>query len=831
MPICWICDLNFLETKFLIYHLDIFHDLNSITVFKCKEPNCYRTLSNLNAFKRHLKSHNGVFSSQGSSSVSYNSGSNLLIIDNNVPNNNPFTKESVDKNDITCSEDTNDTLNKFKEMLRLNSILLASKWYNESGIPRNKIQELLDDVQSFIYSTLTVLKKKVLDNFNSYSNNNIISEMFNSMLNPFENIDTEYLRLKTLDKMNVLIRPNPIIIGHRLNDKLSNGRVVLESKDVNVYFIPLRDILKKIMEHSNLFNLILTYYNNLTYKNDNNLVSNFIQSKVWKIKLSKNSNKIIFPIFLYYDDFEVNDPLGSHAGSQKLGAVYFSIPCIPPELASSLDYIYLALLFKTDDKNEYGNFQTFKELISELNYLENVGICIQIENTNHQIFFSLGLILGDNLGLHSILGFTGSFVSNFPCRFCKLPKELCHETTVQCTESLRNAQNYENDVNTNNMSLTGIKENCVWNNISSFHVTENYSVDIMHDLFEGVCKYEISSILYKMIVDLKYFSLETLNNKIECFNYGTNDIRNRPPLVTMETLKHNSLKMSASETICFTRYLSLIIGESVPENSEFWHLYILLKKIVNIVLQKMVCEEEAFLLHNLISEHHELYLKLFRTHLKPKHHHMLHYPMILKNSGPISLIWSMRFEAKHKMFKDSARAITSRKNIPYTLSLKHQLKLSSWFLMNEKISLNSLKSGKIIKLSKLQEQNYKTQIVFYKNTYFNDFNIDLVTFVSFVHIYGSTYNAQNMFVLLNENELNNDMLPKFGCIENVFLKEKIPYIICKLYTTSYFDDHYQAFKVQLSNEPLLCIAIKDLPHENPTTCTTLANNLKFVNLR
>jgi len=185
-----------------------------------------------------------------------------------------LTKKSVDTNYIIYSEDTNNTLNKFKEMLQLNSILLASKWYNESGIPRNKVQALLDDVQSFIYSTLTVLKQKVLDNFNSYNYNNTITEMFNSMLNPFENIDTEYLRFKTLDKMNVLIRPSPIIIGCRLNDKLSNGRVILESKYVNVYFIPLRGVLKKIIKHSNLFNLTITYYNNL--------ISSFVQSKVWK---------------------------------------------------------------------------------------------------------------------------------------------------------------------------------------------------------------------------------------------------------------------------------------------------------------------------------------------------------------------------------------------------------------------------------------------------------------------------------------------------------------------------------------------------------------------
>jgi len=138
----------------------------------------------------------------------------------------------------------------------------------------------------------------------------------------------------------------------------------------------------------------------------------------------------------------------------------------------------------------------------------------------------------------------------------------------------------------------------------------------------------------------------------------------------------------------------------------------------------------------------------------------------------------MRFEAKHKMFEDSARAITFRKNTPYTLSLKHELKLSSCrFLMNEKISLNSLKTGKIVKLTKLHEKVYKTQILFHKHTNFNDFNTDLLTSVSFVHICGSTYNTQNMFVLLNNNELDNNMLSKFVCIDNVFLNENIPYII------------------------------------------------------
>lgn len=88
----------------------------------------------------------------------------------------------------------------------------------------------------------------------------------------------------------------------------------------------------------------------LLVSTNNSIISNFVQSKIWKVKILKNPNKMLFPLFLYYDDFEVNDPLGSHSGSQMLGAVYISIPCLPSELISSLENIFLALLFKTDDK-------------------------------------------------------------------------------------------------------------------------------------------------------------------------------------------------------------------------------------------------------------------------------------------------------------------------------------------------------------------------------------------------------------------------------------------------------------------------------------------------
>jgi len=178
------------------------------------------------------------------------------------------------------------------------------------------------------------------------------------------------------------------------------------------------------------------------------------------------------------------------------------------------------------------------------------------------------------------------------------------------------------------VSLTGVKHACVFNEISSFHVTKNYALDIMHDLLEGVCKYDIGFMLNKMTFSFKYFTLETLNDRIESFNYGTIDIRNKPPLISVDSLKPTgTLKMSASEMYCFVRYLSLIVGDLVPEDLKMWQVYTILRQIVDIVFSKTIKFNDINLLKVLISEHHELYMQVFNTHLKPKHHHMIHYPI------------------------------------------------------------------------------------------------------------------------------------------------------------------------------------------------------------
>lgn len=82
------------------------------------------------------------------------------------------------------------------------------------------------------------------------------------------------------------------------------------------------------------------------------------------------------------------------------------------------------------------------------------------------IYFTLLLILGDNLGLKFYFRFNESFQSNYFCRFCKIHKNEAKHQVVGDEEDSRNVDNYDNDY----LSLSyGVKEKCIWHELPNFH--------------------------------------------------------------------------------------------------------------------------------------------------------------------------------------------------------------------------------------------------------------------------------------------------------------------------------------------------------------------------
>jgi len=67
----------------------------------------------------------------------------------------------------------------------------------------------------------------------------------------------------------------------------------------------------------------------------------------------------------------------------------------------------------------------------------------------------------------------------------------------------------------------------------------------MHDLLEGVMKYDLSFLISYYVLELKLFSLEVLNNRIISFDYGP-DKGSKPCVLNMDHIGKNTIRLSAS---------------------------------------------------------------------------------------------------------------------------------------------------------------------------------------------------------------------------------------------------------------------------------------------
>ena len=98
----------------------------------------------------------------------------------------------------------------------------------------------------------------------------------------------------------------------------------------------------------------------------------------------------------------------------------------------------------------------------------------------------------------------------------------------------------------------------------------------MHDVFEGICHYDICHVIKYYIFTLKLFSLDTLNNRKNNFNYGQFEVGNTSPPITDNHLDKFCLKMSAREVMTFIHFFPLIIGDLIVEGDEVWQFVLTL---------------------------------------------------------------------------------------------------------------------------------------------------------------------------------------------------------------------------------------------------------------
>lgn len=664
---CCVCSNNFKDVATYNLHMRISHQ--GCKKYVCQIDNCNRCYSLWGSFSKHLVNFHNVprHSSAVQQPAVVHDVSNDVSNDVNVEGVELGSFEGT-AGDIEC---VHDKFCELKQMIVQQQDVIVAKLYANPAFPRNLVDKMVNDFSQYLSSPFfDGFRQLVLSSLSSDASpdqKQEIVDLFDLVMYPFEHLSSEHKRFAYFLKSGDFIEPKPYEISRR---EERNGNVLMVKKVLGQR-IPLGLVLKKFFELPYALSDTLEFMRSLEANSD--WICNFTQCAIWQRKRAKfNKDDTVIPVNFYYDECEANNPLGAH--SDPMGCSYIHVPCLLPDWSSKLENIFLALLFDADNRSVYGNKKCFKPAVTELTSLETEGITVCTEDLGEvKVYFVLGCILGDNKALNGVCGLVEGFTANFYCRVCKCHREKAHTLCVEDSSLLRTPESYKADVDLNDSQQTGIKEMCVFDAIPSFETPTDICVDEFHDVIEGVAHYTMLPVL-RHFHKMNSAFLTTLNNRMYCIDLGI-DNDNRPPLINVDRLSKDKLKMTGAEMYTFVRIFGVLVKDMVPVDDPFYKLYLLLHDIVSLTHAKGLPKSASEILKTTIQEHHELYMHLTKESLKPKHHFLLHYYRLFLLFGPFGLLSTIRFEAKHRMLKLTCNSCFCRKNLSKTVATKQQLGL------------------------------------------------------------------------------------------------------------------------------------------------------------
>ncbi|KAJ8684672.1 hypothetical protein QAD02_020465 [Eretmocerus hayati] len=511
------------------------------------------------------------------------------------------------------------------------------------------------------------------------------------------------------------------------------------------------------------------------------IVFNFMQAEYWREKSRELGNCIVIRIFFGHDDFTAGNGMGSHAENTNLGDVSAFLPGLPPHIVSKLSNIFLVDLFFANDKKGFGNSQVFSGLIADLNTLNKHGVNICVGDRSITVYFKPCLEVGDNKGQNEDLGFDPHLNSGRPCG-------ICRATIGKCT----------------------------FYQIEGWELTDLTCQDLMHDCFEGWANYTLTNICNDLIHRQSRFDLEYLNNRIIWLNKHTLHISDAIPLIkqTHLTAKHE-LKMSAAGMINFSKYFGLLVGdkmgEDANETNETWSLYILMRKIIDVLLSPWVVHGHIMKLSILIPEFLSSYIALYGE-LQYKFHSLVHIIRMLKKFGPLVYYWAMRLESKQRELRIIATTSSTSVNLLHTIALRHQLKLAYLKLTGD-MRIKDVEVETVGKVDVKARASYFSHID--ENTQI--FSTNCVEYKGI---------AFNMGILVVTDLDDPDSL-KFVLIKNIFIVEQKVFLLLQPHTFIYFDDVRHAYLVQ-AREAYVMRDVKHIPYIHPCALFNSNNSLYAV---
>ncbi|XP_031549388.1 uncharacterized protein LOC116286933 [Actinia tenebrosa] len=370
-------------------------------------------------------------------------------------------------------------------------------------------------------------------------------------------------------------------------------------------------------------------------------------------------------------------------------------------------------------------------------------------------------------------------------------------------------------------------------NVPHFDVCEQLPQDVMHLFLEGILSYHLKYLFHHYITEISAFTLLDLNREIKHFPLGYGEEKDRPVVIKENDLlfdKSTNLGQSAAQMQLLCNILPFILGMCVDLYSVHWKCFMSLLEIMMLCFSHSISYAAILVLKNKIASYLPLFKELYNARITPKLHYLVHVPSLMFMFGPLIRSWCMRFEAKHSYFKNIAKVIRNFKNLPLSLSTRHQsMECADNIVLNEGIDPCPLIKKNIVfgsskPIISAQDISYVRECLFrFYNIQNNQVDACNIFLLSSVTIYGTVYKpGKNNFIDVSKNA------PEFGRIIKIWYVEYhgIFFVIQVMHTTS-FCEELNTYEIE---EPHLpegqeILASSEISH--PKVCHTYQFNEKL----
>lgn len=118
----------------------------------------------------------------------------------------------------------------------------------------------------------------------------------------------------------------------------------------------------------------------------------------------------------------------------------------------------------------------------------------------------------------------------------------------------------------------------------------------------------------------------------------------------------------------------MLIEDLVDTGTAAYQALLLLRSVTELVMAPSISVGQVAYMNVLIQDYLSKRYSLYpHVPLRPKHHFMSHYDQLTLQFGPLSKLWTLRFESKHQFFKRCVRSCHNFINVPSMLANRHQL--------------------------------------------------------------------------------------------------------------------------------------------------------------